>query len=216
MPIHSVSASPLGGTTMCYVKWLLFCIPDILSQIIGKLLSPVLPFFVTTEKNENGEIEWKTDGSGNIAHLPKWLNWFETDDHDCDGDRGSWERHPGTSWWNIYVRRTAWFFRNTAYGFCINVLGIPVYPSDELVMVGNNDASDTNDISGTVFKRVYRDGKMICFHWYHIKHYSFWKYRACVRIGLGWKLFGSWHETNGKIAQHQLYCNLFKKFRKVE
>lgn len=199
---------------MIYIKWLLFCIPDLLMQVIGKLLSPILPLFVRTDRNEKGEIEWKTDGSARIANLPKWLMWFQTDDHDCDGDRGSWERHPGFKWYQIYIRRTAWFFRNTGYNFCINVLGIPVYPSDSLDVRGNPDASDTNGISGFCYRRVYRDDKLIAFQYYYIKWYEnkFWK--ACIRLGIGWKLWGNWHNESGKIAMHQVYCNLFKKFER--
>ena len=201
---------------MIYLKWLLYCIPDLVMQVVGKALSPVLPLFVRTARNAQGEIEWKTDGSAMQANLPKWLSWFQTDDHDCDGDRGSWERHPGFDWWSIYKRRTAWFFRNTGYNFCINVLGIPVTPVDEFLVQGNPDASDTKSISGTCFRRVYRDDKLICFQWYFIRHYAFWRVRACVRIGLGWKLFGNWHNENGKTAQHQIYFNPLKKFRLVE
>ncbi len=201
---------------MIYLKWLLYCIPDLVMQVVGKALSPVLPLFVRTARNSQGEIEWKTDGSAMQANLPKWLSWFQTDDHDCDGDRGSWERHPGFDWWSIYKRRTAWFFRNTGYNFCINVLGIPVTPADEFLVQGNPDASDTNSISGACFRRVYRDDTLICFQWYFIRHYAFWRVRACVRIGLGWKLFGNWHNENGKTAQHQIYFNPLKKFRLVE
>ena len=201
---------------MVYLKWLYFCVFDLISQVIGKALSPILPFFVRTERNAEGKIDWKFDGSAHQANLPHWLRWFQTDDHDCDGDRGSWERHPGTDWWSTYKRRTAWFFRNTAYGFCIDVLGVPVYPEDEFVVQGNPDASDTNSISGACFRRVYRDDKLICFQWYYIRHYAIGsRYKACVRIGLGWKLFGNWHNESGKVAQHQIYFNPLKKFRKI-
>lgn len=204
---------------MIYLKWLLFCIPDLGMQIIGKAICWILPFFVKTERNADGTIDWKTDGSARIANLPKWLSWFQTDDHDCDGDKGSWQRHPGTSAWQTYVRRTAWFFRNTGYNFSINVLGIPVYGKkntehtpDELIVTGNPDASDTNGISGSVFRRVNREGKFIAFQWYYIKHYSFWKITACIRIGIGWKLWGAWYENEGKTAQHMMYFNLVKCF----
>lgn len=204
------------GVKMIYLQWLLFCVPDLLMQVIGKSLSPVLPLFVRTEKNAYGEIEWHTDGTAMQAHLPKWLSWFETDDHDCDGDRGHWERHPGFDWWSTYKRRVAWFFRNTGYGFCIRVIGVPVYPSDEYVIRGNPDASDTNGISGQVFRRVYRDDKLICFQWYCVRWYENRWFRACIRIGLGWKLFGNWHAKSGKVAMHQLYFNPLKKFQIVK
>ena len=200
---------------MIYLKWLLFCIPDLAMQIIGKAISPILPLFVRTDRNEAGEIEWKTDGSAMQANLPKWLTWFQTDDHDCDGDRGSWERHPGFDWWSTYKRRTAWFFRNTGYTFCINVLGIKVTPEDTLIVEGNPDASDTNDISGYCWRQVLRDDKVIAFQWYFIHWYEMFGYRACVRIGIGWKIWGNWHNENGKTAMHMMYFNALKKLHKI-
>lgn len=94
------------------------------------------------------------------------------------------------------------------------MIGVPVFPSDGYMVQGNPDASDTNGISGVCFRRVYRGDKLICFQWYYIRHYTaFNKFKACVRIGLGWKLFGNWHEADGKVAMHQLYFNPLKKLR---
>ena len=181
---------------MIYLKFLLLTIPDFLSQIVGKALAPLLALFVNDE-----------------GHLPRWLWWFETDDHDCDGDAAHWKRHPRTdpigTWW----RRTTWLFRNTCYNFAIHVLGVPVKPSDDFIVEGNPDASDTNGVSGWCYREVYRGGKLICFQLYVIKHYSLGKIHACFRMGLGWKLWGSWHEHEGKIAQLHCYLNPVKKFR---
>lgn len=181
---------------MVYLKWLLLLIPDFLSQIIGKALAPVLALFV----NRDG-------------YLPRWLWWFQTDDNPCDGDDAHWERHPGTGFWATWWRRTTWLFRNTAYVFAIDVLGVPVWPSDDFIVEGDPDASDTNGRSGYCFRRVYRDGKLVCFHWYYVKHYSIGKLHACLRIGTGWKLWGDWHDKHGKVAQLHAYLNPLKRFR---
>lgn len=178
---------------MIYLKFLLYTIPDFLSQIIGKALAPFLALLV-----------------GDDGHLPKCLRWFETDDHDCDGDKAHWERHPGTDPLSTWWRRTRWLFRNTAYNFAIHVLGVQVLPTDDFIVTGNPDASDTNGISGYCHREVYRNGKLICFQIYHIKHYKIGKMKACIRLGMGWKLWGDWHENGGKIAQLQVYFNPVK------
>ena len=52
-----------------YVRWML-CIPASLCMaVIGRILSPILPFFV------------EDDG-----YLPDWLSWFQTPDNPADGD----------------------------------------------------------------------------------------------------------------------------------
>lgn len=85
---------------MVFIKWLLCGCLSIPMTILGKALCWVLPFFVDEE----------------TKRLPKWLDWFMTDDNDADGDAGHWERNPGTEKWATYVRRTKWFWRNTATG----------------------------------------------------------------------------------------------------
>ena len=75
---------------MVFIKWLLCGCLSIPMTILGKALCWVLPFFVDEE----------------TKRLPKWLDWFMTDDNDADGDAGHWERNPGTGKWATYVRRT--------------------------------------------------------------------------------------------------------------
>ena len=98
---------------MIYAKWAALMVPSFFMAVVGRLLAPVLPFFV------------RDDG-----YLPDWLSWFQTPDNPCDGDAGHWERHPGTDAWSTYKRRTAWFWRNVCYGFDIDVLGVEVRSTD--------------------------------------------------------------------------------------
>lgn len=91
---------------MLYLKWVCLIPVSLVMAIVGRVLAPVLPFFV------------RADG-----YLPRWLWWFQTPDNPCDGDKGHWERWPDTSAWGTYKRRVAWFLRNVAYGFDIGVLG---------------------------------------------------------------------------------------------
>ena len=61
---------------MVYLKWLALMPASFIMAIVGRLLAPVLPFFVDKETHR----------------LPKWLDWFATDDNDADGDEGHWQR----------------------------------------------------------------------------------------------------------------------------
>ena len=98
---------------MVYLKWLALMPASFIMAIIGRLLAPILPFFVDKETHR----------------LPNWLSWFATDDNDADGDQGHRERWPGTDSWSTYKRRVAWLLRNVCYGFDIQVCGVPVHLS---------------------------------------------------------------------------------------
>ena len=115
---------------MVYLKWLALMPASFIMAIIGRLLAPILPFFVDKETHR----------------LPNWLSWFATDDNDADGDQGHRERWPGTDPWSTYKRRVAWLLRNVCYGFDIQVCGVPVHTADEWEVTGNEDASDTNGV----------------------------------------------------------------------
>ena len=127
-----------GGLNMVYLKWLALMPASFIMAIVGRLLAPILPFFVDKETHR----------------LPDWLSWFATDDNDADGDQGHWERWPGTDPWSTYKRRVAWLLRNVCYGFDIDVLGVRVYPTDDWEVRGNEDASDTNGVSGTCIRAL--------------------------------------------------------------
>ena len=70
------------GELMLYVKWICLLPLSFVMAVVGRLLAPILPFFA------------KSDG-----YLPSWLSWFQTPDNPLDGDKGHWERWPGTSAW---------------------------------------------------------------------------------------------------------------------
>ena len=178
---------------MVYLKWLALMPASFIMAIVGRLLAPILPFFVDKETHR----------------LPRWLSWFATDDNDADGDAGHWERWPGTDPWSTYKRRLAWLLRNVCYGFDIDVLGVRVYPTDDWEVRGNEDASDTNGVSGTCIRHCRRDGKHIAFQLYYIKHYRLFGRPCCVRANFGWKLWAS----RDKVAQYVgIYFNPIKGF----
>ena len=173
-----------------YIKWFAYIIPSLLMQVVGRLLAPVLPFFV------------QDDG-----YLPQWLSWFQTPDNTCDGDQGHWERNPGTDAWSTYKRRALWFWRNVAYGFDIDVLGIEVRTTDEILVDGNPDIGDASGISGTCIRYACRGSRLIGWQYMYVKHYSLFGWQRCVRIGAGWKL---WNPTKPFKAQYWIFFNPMK------
>ena len=160
---------------MIYLKWLALMPVSALFAVVGIVAAPILPFFVRKDTHR----------------LPDWLAWFRTPDSDADGDAKHWMRWPGLGKWATYKRRVAWLWRNKGYGFDINVLGAKVRSSDDWIVKGDENASDTNGISGYCIRHVWRDGKHLAFQVYYIKHYTLIGRHACLRINLGWKLWGS-------------------------
>ena len=174
---------------MCFLWWAALLIPSLVMSIVGRLLAPGFPFFCY----EQG---W----------LPSWLSWFQTPDNSCDGDAGHKERWPKDGPFWTYARRVAWLLRNVCYGFDMQVCGVEIDETDEITCAGNPDIGDQSGISGTCYREASRDGKKIAFQWYYVKHYKFWTWNKCVRIGFGWKL---WNKKPF-IAQFWLYCNPVK------
>lgn len=180
---------------MAYCKWALLVPISLIMAVIGRVVAPLLPFFV------------RKDG-----YLPPLLWWFQTPDNDCDGDEGHRARWPGTSWWATYKRRLAWFLRNVCYGFDIYVLGCEWRPTDRLEVRGNEQASDLNGVSGLCRRWLYRDDQLTAWQIYYIRHYRVGRYAACVRINMGWKLWGEREECK----QLTWYFHPIKNLRRLQ
>ena len=177
---------------MVYVKWFVLIWPSLAMDVIGRLLAPVLPFFA----DESG---W----------LPSWLSWFQTPDNSLDGDRGHRERWPKDGAFWTYVRRVAWLLRNCAYGFNIDVIGFKHQEGDVKEVIGDEAVGDKTGVSGMCRWKVFRDGKLVCFQLYFVKHYQIFGHWKCVRVGCGWKI---WSEPGpGRIyGQHWVYFHPIK------
>ena len=76
-----------------FLRWIIRIPPDFLMAIVGRIVAPVLPFFV------------QADG-----YLPRWLWWFQTPDNTCDGDAGHLERWPRSG--------GIWTISGALLGFC--------------------------------------------------------------------------------------------------
>lgn len=175
---------------MAYIVWFLKLIPSIIVEIFAKIISPILALFCDKD-----------------GWLPKWLGWFQTPDNSCDGDRGHKERWPKQGKiWN-WMRRTAWLFRNSAYGFNLK-LGFKYKEGDVRMTIGNPEAGDRSGVSGIVHHSVYRNNKLVAFQHYYVKHYRIFGTWRCVRAGFGYKIWGD--PSSKMYGQHWLYFNPIK------
>ena len=178
---------------MPYVIWVLLIFPSLFMAVFSRVLCPILPLFA----NEEG-------------YLPDWLSWFQTPFDSLDGDRHSWERHPGTDAWSTYWRRVCWLWRNAAYGFDMEICGVWVNPDKDTITVdGNPDIGDNTGISGKCVWKAYRDGKLIAWQWYFCHHYEIFGIHKCVRIGFGWKIWND-EKLRTMPAQFWFYINPVK------
>lgn len=164
----------MAEKTMMYLRYALLVVVSILGDLLNYFLAPVVVLFAS-------DAGW----------LPRWLWWFQTPDNSLDGD-GGWQREHRpflieTKAWQRWWNRTRWLYRNSMYGFAIDVLGAKTRPGDRLVIEGNPAVSNRPLVNGGVFRTLYRAGKPIYFQFYYIKA---WSATRCVRINLGWKLWG--------------------------
>lgn len=164
-------------------------------SVAGRIVSPFLVPFASDD-----------------GWLPSWLWWFQTPDNSLDGDKGWKTEH---AQWRFklspplatFVGRVGWLWRNNLYGFSIDVMGAKVKSSDVLVVTGDTATSDNPAHSGSVTRKLYREGELVYFQWYFIYVYG----KRCVRVNLGWKLWG----VNGtdKNIQYVVYVNPLKTAR---
>lgn len=177
---------------MVYLKWLALLLPSILMDIVGRLVAPILPFFVSKD-----------------GYLPKWLWWFQTPDNSLDGDRKHKLRWPKNGRFWTYLRRVAWLTRNCGYAFNISVLGYKPESNDTIVISGNPNIGDLSGISGHCTWKAVRDGeKLVSFQYYYVKHYRLFNTWKCIRIGLGWKIWS--HPSSKVYGQYWVYFHPIK------
>ena len=123
--------------------------------------------------------------------LPHWLWWFQTPDNSLDGDGGWQTEHRRfkveNAAWKRWYNRVTWLYRNSMYGFAIDVLGATTYGTDELIVVGDPKVSNRPIYNGLVRRYIKRKGEIVYFQWYYVRQ---WSSIRCIRINLGWKLWG--------------------------
>jgi hypothetical protein len=159
---------------MVLVKYICLIVLSILADILNLIVAPIVVLF----SNERG---W----------LPSQLSWFQTPDNPLDGDTGWKTEHRPflveSSKFKRYINRVFWLYRNSMYGFAIDVLGAKVLPTDTFEILGSPKVSNRPLYNGLVIRKITRDGSLKYFQIYYIKS---WSPTRCVRINIGWKLWG--------------------------
>ncbi len=180
---------------MAYFKWFLFLLIGVPFELFAKVISPILACFV------------QEDG-----YLPKWLYWFQTPDNSCDGDRKHKLRWPKDGVFWTWLRRCAWLFRNSAYGFNYYILGLHYEKGDAWWYEGDPKVGDLSGVSGLCKWYLERDGRLIGWQIYYVHHYKLFGHWKCVRFGAGWKIWGSSQDeiVSDPYCPHWLYFHPMK------
>ena len=157
-----------------YFKYFLLVLISLLASFLNYFLAPLVVLFAS-------DAGW----------LPRWLSWFQTPDNSLDGDDGWKTEHrpykAQDTKFQRWVNRFCWLYRNSMYGFAIDVLGLKVQPTDTLIIQGDPKVSNRPLCEGVVHRKLLRDGQLIGFQWYGVFG---WSQKYCLRINLGWKLWG--------------------------
>lgn len=171
-----------------WLKWGALALLSLLAKVLNYPLALILPVFASED-----------------GYLPKVLSWFQTPDNSLDGDTGWKEEH----WqWRyklpltlaIYVGRVGWLWRNSLYGFKIDVLGFEVKEDFDFRWIGNKDVSDRPLSRGYVYRKVVNKDGTRAFQFYLIYPYSFTEEKRCLRLMFGWKLWQNPTEGNKQLA----------------
>ena len=161
-----------------YIRFAIYLILDIVANLTGYLINPVLPLFA----NSDGD-------------LPKCLSWFQTYDSTLDGTEirfisaTSWLRDSlgePSSVLNRYILRVMWLYRNNAYGFAYSVLGAnaPFFIESETGII----PSDRNPaMEGSCFTIFYDERGTKYFRYKLVKDRGNGK---CFEASMGWKPTG--------------------------
>lgn len=176
-----------------YIKYVCFVILSLLASIINLVLAPFVVLFAS-----------------NDGWLPKWLSWFQTPDNPLDGDGGWRQFHmpfiKETNKFKRYVNRVFWLYRNPMYNFDINVLGVVIDSTFKYTESGDKEVSNFPFKEGKMERRLLINGKTY-FQYYYIKKLTSTR---CLRINLGWKLWGSLDK--GQRKQLVFFVNPFTKY----
>jgi hypothetical protein len=168
-----------------YLKWVLLLPFSLMAPIVSRLTI----WFVMPFVSEDG---W----------LPRWANWYQTDDNSMDGDEGWGLKHrpfkvEDTSL-KRYYNRCAWGCRNSMYGFKIDVLGFNLDEVREFKWVGSTERPSDRPITpGWVFRTVKNSKGKKTFQFNWIIH---WRGRYVTDIMCGWKIWEKPRVGNKQFA----------------
>lgn len=113
--------------------------------------------------------------------IPSIFNWWLTHDNPIDGDEWHIERwNKKDTKWYVFLRRTAWLWRNKGYQFDYRYLGKPI--GNTLINYGDPLTSDQGR-EGILFQ--YDENGT--WEFYLVKRYPF-NLNKCLRLRFGWKI----------------------------
>lgn len=154
------------------MKWLGLILANWVASICNLFLAP----FVVMFADKDG---W----------LPRWLWWFQTPDNPLAAqvdDRWFPEHDTPLKRW---INNVSWLYRNSMYGFSEDVLGFTIEPRFAYYCIGDESVGNKPLHEGLVRRYLVSGGKTY-WQWYYVKAWGPKKYRRCIRINMGWKLWG--------------------------
>lgn len=154
------------------IRFLLLSLLGKLASIANLLLAPVVVLFA----DKGG---W----------LPKWLWWFQTPDNPLAAqvqDRWFPEHDTPLKRW---LNNVAWLYRNSMYGMSETLLGFTVEPGFTYSCEGDENVGNKPLHEGLVKRTMVSGGKSY-WQWYYVKAWGAEKWRRCIRINAGYKLWG--------------------------
>lgn len=173
---------------MPWLRWSVLALASLAAKALNYFLAP----FVVPFASDSG---W----------LPDWLSWFQTPDNSLDGDSG-WRTEHWQWIKSRYIRRVLWLYRNSMYGFKIDILGVQLGQYFYYQHKGNQSVSDNPYTPGWVYRTIKTaDDGQIAFQFYLIVPTLSGK---CLRAGAGWKLWQ--HPKKGDRMQLFLTFNPVK------
>jgi len=158
------------------MNWIPLAILDQIAKVLNIPMAPIVCLFMKD------------------CRLPWFFRWFETDGSDLRGDEGWQVEH----WqWRFklpkvladYVGAVGWLWRNPTYTFAKEVLGFKVQEGFIYNCEGDERVSNLPLVEGVVKRTILNLDGTYAWQWYYIKAWP--SKTKCVRINLGWKLWGN-------------------------
>jgi hypothetical protein len=162
------------------IKYLLFIPISFLMYIQNFFTAPLV--VLLSQSDEHGQ-SWLTSS---------WV-WWQTPDNPLEGDEGYRTLHAPfknpINFFQKYINKVFWLYRNPMYGFNISVLG-QILPDDfKFYSFGNAHTSNRPLSKGIVLRLVYNNTDAWFFQLYIVIPY--WKNSRCLRLNLGYKIWES-------------------------
>lgn len=159
------------------MRYLLYLPANAIVTLLAYTLAPILPLFA----NDKG-------------YLPNWLWWFQTPDNPLDGDADYARSHAPykaegpRKFYQIYINRVIWLYRNPSYGFDWTVLAFKPQPLGTRLVLNRGKKPIGGDLKSTgwyYIKVANPDGKT-AWQLFIVHH---WNKTHGAKINLGWKLW---------------------------